>query len=405
VVLRGGGGHYSTYKALSSTIEQQYPAWEIDVTFADTLGERLAQQNQSLDIYKLFGTTSDDFYDWILQHNWTWAYLLLIRLNKLLIRLNFAAGVKLLASDWRKQSPDLIVSVVPFFNRVVWESIQQVKPGTPVVTILTDFADCPPAYWIEPQTENYLICGTDKAAAQEKRLGIPSQRILKTSGLAINPKFYQPIDETSNLTAEAFRATERQRLGLEPDCLTGLVLFGANGSQVMVDIAQRLAAFGDKLQLIFLCGRNGAVAEALQHQTGQKKVVVGFTEDIPFYMHLADFFIGKPGNVSISEALVMQLPVIVEKNFTTLPQEQYLTEWIQQQQVGIVIPSFRQINRAVQQMLKPEVLASYRTNVKAIANRSVFEIPAILQQILASCPKTANDSVLEPKSCTKAIIL
>ena len=70
----------------------------------------------------------------------------------------------------------------------------------------------------------------------------------------------------------------------------------------------------------------------------------GFTSEIPYYMHLSDFFIGKPGPGSISEALAMQLPVIVERNAWTLPQERYNTEWIREKQVGVVLKSFRDID-------------------------------------------------------------
>ena len=40
--------------------------------------------------------------------------------------------------------------------------------------------------------------------------------------------------------------------------------------------------------------------------------VEGFTKEVPYYMRLSDFFIGKPGPGSISEALAMKLPVLVE---------------------------------------------------------------------------------------------
>lgn len=395
VVLRGGGGHYTTYHALRLIIQQQKLPWKISVTFADTIAERLGQANKSLDIYKLFGTTSDEFYDWILQNGWTWFYVFLMRLNKLLIKINYEAGVKILEEDWHKQQPDLVVSVVPFFNKALWESLQRVKPGTPLVTILTDFADCPSHYWIEPETENYVVCPTQKAVEQARDLGVDKKHIIKTSGLVVQPHFYQP----QNLD----RRIERQRLGLEPDCLTGLVLFGANGSQEILEIAKRLEKF-PQIQLIFLCGRNQKVASTLsENQLSQKRFVTTFTEEIPYYMHLADFFIGKAGNVSISEALVMNLPVIVERNFATLPQEKYAAQWIQENEVGLTIPSFKKIDKAVEKFIQSENFHRYRENVAAFNNRAVFEIPNILNNILSTQEqRTATDNYLS-KSNSKVI--
>jgi 1,2-diacylglycerol 3-beta-galactosyltransferase len=98
-------------------------------------------------------------------------------------------------------------------------------------------------------------------------------------------------------------------------------------------------------------------------------------------MQLADFFIGKPGPGSVSEALAMQLPVIVECNAWTLPQERYNAEWIVEKEVGLVLRSFDKIDAAVAQLIEPAALARYRANAAALHNRAVFEIPDFLDQI------------------------
>lgn len=385
VTGNSGGGHIATSNAISSIIEQQLPC-QTSVTDVDVLAQRLAEGKQTLDIYRLFGTSGDQVLNQIMQSGWTWIHHLMMPFNKLLIKLNHDAGVRIFEEHWHDQQPDMVVSVVPLFNKMIWESLQRVKPDTPLLTIITDFADFPSAYWIEPETGSYIVCGTEKAVKQARSLGVKEELIIKTSGLVINPRFYEPIVSD--------RAQERQRLGLDPDCLTGLVLFGGNGSKVMLEIAKRLERFQQKLQLIFICGRNKELALALRESRGlQKRFITTFTKDIPYYMNLCDFFIGKPGNVSISEALVMKLPVIVERSVATMPQELYTTDWIQQQQVGLVIRSFRDIDRAVEQFLQPENFDHYHANVAAINNRAVFEIPEILQKILASNYKT---TVAEP---------
>ena len=62
-----------------------------------------------------------------------------------------------------------------------------------------------------------------------------------------------------------------------------------------------------ELQLIFICGRNEKLARALRVGGSRlPRFVEGFTKDVNRYMHLADFFIGKPGPGSVSEALAMQ---------------------------------------------------------------------------------------------------
>jgi 1,2-diacylglycerol 3-beta-galactosyltransferase len=99
-------------------------------------------------------------------------------------------------------------------------------------------------------------------------------------------------------------------------------------------------------------------------------------------MQLADYFIGKPGPGSLSEAVAMRLPVIVERNAWTLPQERYNTDWVREQGIGIVLPNFRRIARAVDELLKPAAYAGFRAATERLINRAVFEIPDILERIL-----------------------
>ncbi len=373
-----GGGHYATCNALCSIIEQQQLPWQLKVIDVDETVERLTKQNKIVDVYKaLSGMTGGDLYNLMLKSGWTWLHPLILFLNQLMMRLNYDTGVKIFAEYWHQQQPDLVVSLLPMYNKILYDSLQKGKPGTPIVTIPIDLVDSPPGFYIEPKTENYVVCGTQRLVEQARCLGVEEERIIKTSGMVVHPRFYEPM--------QCDRPNERQRLGLDPNCLTGLVLFGGFGSKLMLEIAKRLLCFQQKLQLIFICGRNEELALALRKSQGlQKRFVATFTQDIPYYMHLSDFFIGKPGGASISEALVMKLPVIVERNAATLINERNNADWIQHKEVGLVIRSFQNIAQALEKFLQPENFARYRANVAALNNRAVFEIPDILHQILAT---------------------
>jgi UDP-N-acetylglucosamine:LPS N-acetylglucosamine transferase len=104
---------------------------------------------------------------------------------------------------------------------------------------------------------------------------------------------------------------------------------------------------------------------------------------VPRYMQLADYFIGKPGPGSISEAVAMRLPAIVECNAWTLPQERYNAQWVREQGVGIVLPNFRRIARAVDELLEPSAYTRFSAATERLHNRAVFEIPDILESILS----------------------
>ena len=374
LVLRGGGGHYATFLALKAILAVQRPHWQLTPIFADRLGEA-AQQTAGGRIADTLGSGSDQFYDTILKLGFGWIHLITVHIHKVLIRLRHRLDVRLLADIWQQRSPDLILSVVPFHNRALAESVKVAGLSVPVVTLMTDFADSPPSYWTAPYSSNYLLCPTDRAVQQTIQQGVPETHAIPTSGLVVHPQFYR---------SQATDIDQRRlELGLSPECMTGLLLFGANGSTAMIEIARQLAAFGNRLQLICLCGRNQAVRQAIEQlPSNQTRLTVGFTHEIADYMQLADFFIGKPGNVSISEALVMNLPVITERNWLTLPQERYAADWIEARQAGIVLPTFRQVNSAVETFLHPEEFEGFRMRVQQINNRACFEIPDILKQIL-----------------------
>ncbi|MEH2043154.1 glycosyltransferase [Nostoc sp.] len=373
IFYSGGGGHRSTANALSQVIKKQQPNWQPKLVNIEEI-ENIEHADM---FYRMTGKSGNDIYNLVLKKGWTFLiplFPLLRTLAKANIRQNSSELIALLESHWRKNQPDLVVSCIPFYNRVLRESLQKAIPTTPFVTILTDFADSPPHFWIEPQ-EQFLICPTEQAVEQARALEHQEKRIFRTSGLVINPRFYDPI------TVD--RRSERQRLDLDPDLPTGLVLFGGYGSKVILEIAQRLECFQDKLQLIFLCGRNEELASALRQSQGfQKRFVTTFTEDIPYYMHLADFFIGKPGPGSLTEATAMKLPVITERNPFTMSQERLSCEWITDKELGIVISNFHNIERAVEKLIQPENYSHYRANLNTLNNQAVFETVDILEKIL-----------------------
>jgi 1,2-diacylglycerol 3-beta-galactosyltransferase len=361
-----GGGHRAAATALRIVAEEQLQ-WNIHLM-------NLQELLDSIDpLLKLTGLRLQDLYNWLLKKGLTWCTGFGLRVLQATVRLYHQDQVRLLEAYWRQSQPALVVSLIPHFNRAIFESLRRITPTTPLVTILTDLADYPPHFWMERQ-EQFYICGSERAVAQARALGLRKDQIYKTSGMILHPKFYQPI--------AVDRLTERQRLGLDPGLPTGLVMFGGHGSSVMVKIARRLEASKLKLQLILVCGHNERLAAELRKIRG-RKYVEGFTTEIPYYMHLADFFIGKPGPGSLSEALAMKLPVIVECNARTLPQERYNAAWVLEKQVGLVLRSFRHITRTVEALLDPPNFARYRSNAAALNNRAVFEIPGMLREILA----------------------
>ncbi len=383
-----GGGHRSAALALEAVIQAQGRDWTVRLV-------NLQHVLDELDIFrKVTGIRMEDIYNRMLAKGWTLGSGLLLPVMHGVIRTYHRAQVKLLTTYWTQTQPDLVVSLVPNFNRALFQSLARALPGTPFVTVLTDLADFPPHFWMEKQPEQFFICGTRKAVQQAQDIGHPRERIFQTSGMILRPSFY--AEQAAEQAAERVvdRRAERKRLGLDPDLPTGLVLFGGEGSNVMRTIALQLGNSELKLQLILICGRNARLKSKLQSLLTRNRLhVEGFTKQVPFFMQLADFFIGKPGPGSLTEALHMGLPVIVERNAWTLPQERYNTEWIRENGTGLVLRNFREITSAVAELLRPEQLAAMKERIAAHRNRAAFDVPEQILQQHRSGARTTADAV------------
>jgi hypothetical protein len=371
----GGGGHRNAAVALQTMAAQQQRPWDVELIQFQELTDQLDV------LRKLTGIRIQEQYNLLLQNGWTLGSVYLLRLLQATIRAFHRQLVRLLENFWREKPADLLVSVIPHFNRELCQSWSKIYPDRPFVTLITDLADFPPRFWIEPLKEQYVIAGTERAAEQARALGHDAAHIFRTSGMILRPDFYAP-DNSDPLAL-------RTELGLRPDLTTAIVLFGGHGSKVMYDITRRLDAVQLPLQLILICGRNEELAAKFNAQPWRMPIkVIGFTKEIHKLMRAADFLIGKPGPGSIAEAMVRKLAVLIECNAWTLPQERYNAEWVAEKRVGIVLRSFREVVSGVQRILDPAALAEFRKNVAALENRAIFEIPEILDKLLRESAET-----------------
>jgi UDP-N-acetylglucosamine:LPS N-acetylglucosamine transferase len=362
--FNAGGGHRAAALALQAMIEQQHRPWRVRLI---DLGRVLDPQQS---FRRVMGFDPEDFYNKRLQRGWTLGLAQELKLLQGAIRFGHASMLRVLQRHWAQTEPDLVVSLVPNFNRVLCESVASALPGVPFVTVMTDMADHPPHFWIEADLPQTLVCGTPRATEQARAAGLTDDQLVQTSGMVLKPAFYDlpPMN----------RANRRAALGLDPLRPTGVVMFGGQGSEQMLRIARDL----DSVQLILMCGRNHLLANQCRTlRRSAKQAVIGFTDDVPDSMRLADFFIGKPGPGALSEAVQLGLPVITIRNAWTMPQERYNAQWVQAHGVGLVVSSLSRIPAAAEAMLQR--LSEFHAATARIDNRAVFEVPELLADLLA----------------------
>src|ERR1700752_1246058 len=226
----GGGGHRNAAVALQTVISQQQRNWQIELIQFQDLTDRLDV------LRKLTGIRIQQQYNIMLQNGWTLGSTQLLRVLQATIRIFHRPLVNLLEKFWRERPADLLISVIPHFNRQIGESWTKVYPGRPFVTIITDLADFPPRFWIEPIKEQFVIAGTERAVEQARALGRDAAHVFGVSGMILRPDFYLP-DSYDPVVLRA-------ELGLRPDLPTAIVLFEGHGSKGRYDITEGFDAVG-----------------------------------------------------------------------------------------------------------------------------------------------------------------
>ena len=174
-----GGGHRSIANALHEIIKQRTLPWQVHIVefFHDIVGT-----NAPHNVYNNF----------VLKKKWAKIINepILVPSFKLQVRLRYRAWRSLLEEYWQEHQPDLVVSLMPYVNKLLKDSLQAF-PQTPFVTCMTDFADVPPNLWIEQQ-EQFLICPSETAVEQAKTYNYSDANMIQTSGVVMHPRFNEP---------------------------------------------------------------------------------------------------------------------------------------------------------------------------------------------------------------------
>ena len=125
-----GGGHRNAAVALQTVISQQNRGWQVELVQFQELTDHLDV------LRKLTGIRIQEQYNTLLRNGWTLGATQLLRVLQTTIRIFHRPLVKLLADYFRNSDADLLVSVIPHFNREIAEAWKLVHPEKPFVTLI-----------------------------------------------------------------------------------------------------------------------------------------------------------------------------------------------------------------------------------------------------------------------------
>lgn len=287
-----GGGHAKAAEALAESLARKHPEWE--TVTVDSLKcispviDRLvvgAYLNTVKNIPNLYGRLYD-----------------LSERDRAITDLSRAFN-KLLSyrlCDYIDACrPSAIVCTHPFPLQMLSNLKCMNMINIPVVGIVTDFVSH--LFW-KLEGVDALVVSHRLIKEDMMKLGIPGT-VIHTYGIPVSAAFHESRE----------RRQLRNELGLH-DKPTLLIMGGSLGFGEVRNIFDSLLKCGRDLQLIAVTGRNKKLKiqlESLSRDSIKTVRVLGYTDRVHELMDISDFIITKPGGVTISEALIKRLPILI----------------------------------------------------------------------------------------------
>jgi processive 1,2-diacylglycerol beta-glucosyltransferase len=235
--------------------------------------------------------------------------------------------------------------------------------------VLTDYAVH--SQWIHPHVDLYCVASEEVRAGLVDR-GVPAQRI-RVTGIPVDPAFAEPLD----------RREVARRLGLEPARTTVLVMAGAYAMLGgILEVHRVLLTLPHRVQAVFVCGRDQALVERLRQRSRRRPDfhVHGFVSNVHEWMAAADLLVTKAGGITVSEALVRELPMVI---YRPIPgQEEWNTRMLVTAGAAHVARGPEELARVLERLLAdPAALESMRAAARRVRrpNAAREAAEAILQ--------------------------
>jgi UDP-N-acetylglucosamine:LPS N-acetylglucosamine transferase len=276
-----------------------------------------------------------------------------------------------LGSRMRAFRPDVIVATQMLPAALLSFLKRRGALDTPTIGVLTDFGVHD--FWIQPAIDRY--CVAHESIAGLAHAGIDAARV-RVTGIPLMPGFRRPPSVEQ----------ARLQLGLEP--AAPVVLIPGGGLGIGVDaVAARLASSSRAWQIAVVAGRNRAAQQALarlvtRHPTRLR--VWDWTERMEVFMRAADVVVGKPGGLTVAEALACGRPLVAAHSLRG--QEGFNVRFLEQHGIGGLVPEEGLAAHIECLVSDPARLAHIQQRSWELGRRDGAERIAELTLELAQCP-------------------
>ena len=212
------------------------------------------------------------------------------------------------------------------------------------------------AMWLSRAFHRYFVA-LEETKVHLQKLGLPGDRIT-VSGIPIDPSFHEHSPEEQR--------TIRIGLGLDSSLPVLLVSAGALGASPAEIVLEELFELQQPVQILLLAGLNEELKLELEKiashaPSGFRVKVIGYTTEMSRYMAAATLLIGKPGGLTISEAMATGLPLVI---ISPIPgQEERNSDHLLEKGIAIKCNEFTTLSYKVERLLEDRVrLEQMRAN-------------------------------------------
>lgn len=247
-------------------------------------------------------------------------------------------GMKKLMRMVETVKPDIIVNTFPM--RVVPELKRKTGIQLPIVNVITDFQAH--KNWIHDYIDRYYVA-TEDLKQNLINAGTPDYKI-KVTGIPIEEKFERSVDRNDLL----------ESYGLDSKKPVILIATGAYGVIKDIEGIMEKLLQHDNNQILVICGKNEELKNNLleKFSENQNVRIFGYTNKMDEMMKMATVMITKPGGITLSEALAVQVPLLL---YQVVPgQELENANYFQSKDAAIIVNQPDDLVMSVLQLIGDE---------------------------------------------------
>lgn len=278
-------------------------------------------------------------------------------------------------------APDIVVAT-QMYPAALFSRLKQKPPFSeiPALGIVTDYGL--QKVWVRPTIDRY--CVPSQAAAEQLELwGVTPEKV-QVTGIPLDQQFSNPPTQV----------TARAALQLNTQKPTVLVTGGQYGIG-LVPTVEHLCQASDTWQILVTAGNAGsdqAKLQDLQQAYPNQLILYDWVDNMAQLIAAADVVVGKPGGLSVSEALACGRPFFATCSLGG--QEAHNVQLLKHQSVGDKLSPVQLSARLAQLFAQPELLTAMQKRAYHAGSRTAAEQIAL--QVIASLD-AAHSTIPESK--------